>query len=474
MALMSRAAAGLVATATLMLSGWAMTHRVQAVEGTGPPTVAAQERGILLEVWLDRTTVAIGERLTAHVRVSNVGTAQPRWETNTCGTGPAPTAISLERPEDMGVDWTGNAAIFKDKLITYEWRPEQLVDIEVVDIDEVGCRAWSRIEPFEPGTVAEMVVAWDAVDRPGRPITPGPATLTSTFEVIGADRRGPARPRPAVVASTTVEIIGEVGATTPVTRYVDAALGDDRFRAWVDRQRRPRHWDTFASYWPNGSGDYPPDRRYERATEGAVDIGMFAGDGRRRLVTIDTTTLDVLGGHVEGDATDLRRSEVRDIAQVRGWSLGEAQAYVEASDEVERIASEVSHERPDIFVGSALSATPGEPPSLYVKGPAPGSVRSLVASASMPITIVDEQPYSFGELEQRSLRVHEALMRMGFEQVATGTDLNGAGRIPVEVLSTPGLSADRAAILAGLPAELRSSVDLRVLVEPFVGEDRTR
>ena len=143
-----------------------------------------------------------------------------------------------------------------------------------------------------------MTVAWDAVDRPGRPIVSGPAAVTSTFETWKPRKRPaePGDPGQELVASTTIEVVGEMGAALPVARYADVALSDDTFRTWVEsRKARPRSWDPFASYWPNIYGEYPDDPRYERATDGAVNIGMFVGNGPYGEVTIDMATLEVLG-----------------------------------------------------------------------------------------------------------------------------------------------------------------------------------
>lgn len=272
---------------------------VGRLEGAGPPTASATEDGLLLELWLDKTIVPVGERLTALVRITNVGMDSPLWETNTCQTGPARTEIELSRPEDMGTAWTGRAATFKRKLLKEEWRPEILQDIDMIGLEDVGCTAWGSLEPFVPGSMSQMVLAWDATDRRGRPIQPGPATVTSTFQTWEVADRGPDVAHDAVVAEANVEVTGEPGSETAVTRYIDAALADDGFRAWVQRQRQPRWWDVFAHYWPNVDGDYPDRSYYEGVTNGAVDIGLQAqGYG---AIILDAVTLDVLGRRVPGE-----------------------------------------------------------------------------------------------------------------------------------------------------------------------------
>ncbi len=157
-----------------------------------------------------------------------------------------------------------------------------------------------------------------------------------------------------------------------------------------------------------------------------------------------------------------RESDLKAVADGNGWTVAQARAQIEVWQEVARINRQVAAERRDIYIGAALSDEPGGTPSLYIKGLAPKWVRDLVADTKVHIKIVDKQPYSFDELEQRKMKVHGALVDMGYKEVATGINITGAGRVGPVVLKTPGLPADRASILEGVPADLRSSVDVRV------------
>lgn len=122
-------------------------------------------------------------------------------------------------------------------------------------------------------------------------------------------------------------------------------------------------------------------------------------------------------------------------------------------------------------MGSALAKDPEGRPILYIKGPATRFVRDLIEDEDVPIRIVDEQPYSFDELEQRKMRVHNALLEMGFEQVSTGVDIEGGGVIRAGVLRTPGAAWDEEEILGRLPEDLRSSVELIINDSPIHEED---
>ena len=156
------------------------------------------------------------------------------------------------------------------------------------------------------------------------------------------------------------------------------------------------------------------------------------------------------------------------VAQSKGWTLEQAAADHRAAEEVGRIAERMALERPGAFVGSALAQEAGAPPTLYVKGPADNFIRDLVATSAINIVVADNQPYSFAELEARSLRVHNALVARGFRDVTTGVDITGGGVIPAGVTAAPGLPRDRGGILALLPTGLANSVQLTVHEQPHV------
>jgi hypothetical protein len=91
-----------------------------------------------------------------------------------------------------------------------------------------------------------------------------------------------------------------------------------------------------------------------------------------------------------------------------------------AADALDPITSSLAAERPDIFIGSALV---NGSPKLYIKGPADDSLRDLVAGAAVKIEIVDNQPYSRAELDERQAQVVAALQEQGFTNFAAGTDI---------------------------------------------------
>jgi len=158
-------------------------------------------------------------------------------------------------------------------------------------------------------------------------------------------------------------------------------------------------------------------------------------------------------------------------AAARGWTLEEAEADRRAADAVGSVAGHIAANRPDIFIGSALSPEPGGTPRLYIKGPADQYVRALVATAGIEIQIVDNQPYSRSELDERQTQVVNALVAMGFENISAGADMQQQGEIEVDVTRQNGLPDDPDEILASLPADVREGVTLTLSDCPVAGYD---
>jgi len=160
-------------------------------------------------------------------------------------------------------------------------------------------------------------------------------------------------------------------------------------------------------------------------------------------------------------------SDLKAIAKANGWTLEQARARERSSAALDTVLEAIVDQAPEILVGSVLSEDPEGPPTLYLKGPSPAFVDELVAASEVPIVVVDDQPYSLDELEERGIRVHQALLALGFRFVTTGTDITG-GTIPVSLARVSGISdAEAAAIVASLPVDLRASVVLTVVDPPI-------
>jgi hypothetical protein len=165
---------------------------------------------------------------------------------------------------------------------------------------------------------------------------------------------------------------------------------------------------------------------------------------------------------------EAKDADLRAIAEANGWTLDQARAQERSTEALDRVIGELVETHPGILVGSALSEDPEGAPTIYLKGPLTPEVEAIIAAAGVPITIVADQPYSFEELEDRSIRAHRAVWDLGIPFVHTGSDLADGARIPMMIARNGGFSdADLAAIIAALPEDVRADVDLTVVDPPI-------
>ncbi|MEM9383881.1 MAG: hypothetical protein AAGA68_02390 [Pseudomonadota bacterium] len=163
---------------------------------------------------------------------------------------------------------------------------------------------------------------------------------------------------------------------------------------------------------------------------------------------------------------EARLQDLKLVAEAKGWTLAEAAADRQAADAVGAVAEQLAALRPDIFVGSVVSPVPGASPSLYIKGVADQMVYDLLATSSIPITLVDNQPYSLEELERRMQEVHSTLADEGYRQIATAVDFREQGVVRAEVTRQDGLPTSPSSVKALLPSSLRGAVEVAVRDEP--------
>ncbi|MGI0117487.1 hypothetical protein [Zooshikella sp. RANM57] len=163
----------------------------------------------------------------------------------------------------------------------------------------------------------------------------------------------------------------------------------------------------------------------------------------------------------EALATDLKL-----VAKAKGWTIEEARADYNAAAAVGAVAERLAKSHPDLFVGSVLSEQPGGTPSLYVKGTAPSLVYNLVAESKIDINIVDQQPFSFLELESRAYQIQSNLKELGYKDFATSFDFRNAGRIDVLVAEQTDKLNFSSQVVSELPISLQSNVNVTISKKP--------
>jgi len=155
-------------------------------------------------------------------------------------------------------------------------------------------------------------------------------------------------------------------------------------------------------------------------------------------------------------------SDLALIAASHGWTIEQARDRHRVSEALGAVLDAIVRERPDAYIGAALGEEPGDPHTLYIKGPADAFITELVESADADVVIADNQPHSFDELEARKVRVYHALQELGFRYGSVAVNITGAGVIPATVTAEPGLSSSPSEILKLLPTDLRDSVELTI------------
>ncbi len=161
------------------------------------------------------------------------------------------------------------------------------------------------------------------------------------------------------------------------------------------------------------------------------------------------------GGAVFQSEDDALAADLALLAQSKGWTIAQTDQYYRATEAVGLVATRVAELRPKSFVGSAMGPRPGDPPTIYVKGPADEAIRALIADAGVPIQIADQQPFSSQELEAQKLNVHNSIMATGHSSVFTWVEMTAGNRIHVAVAPASGRLLSAAEVLAAVPPGLR-------------------
>jgi hypothetical protein len=161
-------------------------------------------------------------------------------------------------------------------------------------------------------------------------------------------------------------------------------------------------------------------------------------------------------------------SDLTAVAESHGWSLEEAQAYSAGIEAVGDVADRIAEEHPDILVGSAVGPEPYDPPRLYIKGPADEFVQALVDAASVEILIIDDQPYSNAELEERIVLLNQELLSFGFDNFSVAADIQQEGLLEATVQRTDGAPQTEDEIISLLSESIRNDVRITFIDEPVV------
>ena len=163
-------------------------------------------------------------------------------------------------------------------------------------------------------------------------------------------------------------------------------------------------------------------------------------------------------------------TELEAIARSNGWTMDQARAYIRTEAALDDVLAAIEAQAPGILTGAGVAPDPEAPPPMRVKGPTPPTIDAIVAGADVPILLVDDQPWSFDENDERLSRVQQALLaldpRLGFFKLTV--DITRRGTIEASVARASGITDEEAAaIVASLPEDLRDGVELTVIDPPI-------
>lgn len=202
-------------------------------------------------------------------------------------------------------------------------------------------------------------------------------------------------------------------------------------------------------------------------TAASLVLAMFVapvqadGDPLHTPVFSDGTEGLIPGTESSTEAHAGSMTDIALVAAARGWTLQQAMAHRAISDKFGRIQEQLATARPGLYAGAGLSAVPDGAPTLYIKGTADEFVWGLVDSAGFSIDVIEGRPFSWQELEGRSIRLNRRLAGLGFQDIVTSFE-ESTSTVEAVVTQKPGLTASAGQVLAMLPAEFRSGVRLEL------------
>ncbi|WP_018348736.1 hypothetical protein [Longispora albida] len=164
-------------------------------------------------------------------------------------------------------------------------------------------------------------------------------------------------------------------------------------------------------------------------------------------------------------------TDLKLLAKARGWTLQQAREHRELSDRFGELQARVATDRPALYAGARLAGTPDGAPSLFVKGKADEHIRSLIGTAGFPVELAEDRPYSWLELEDRSIKLNEHLITLGYSDIVTAVD-ETTSTVEAVVTRKPGAPSKAEDVGPQLPAALQNGVRI-TLTDTDVAADES-
>jgi hypothetical protein len=235
-----------------------------------------------LDLWVPAEPVASGAWISVLLRVTNVGEA-PVWVPG------YPSSIRCEPPilggidlRDLwapGVDWGGNAGIFKAAALG--GGSPASIGTEAVVAPDAPCR---YPVPFEgrmrPGASVDLPLqAWVRYPWRDQPLPAGTASVGYRLTFYRSDQgEGRVGRRSFVAVRAPLAIAGTDVAYPSPQALIDAALAQPEFLAWIETRDFGQDWNPYVEGIepPRGMTFAEVDPLGGPAPEETVRIGAFA------------------------------------------------------------------------------------------------------------------------------------------------------------------------------------------------------
>lgn len=244
--------------------------------------------GVKVQAWVPDTTIPTGGWLNALVRITNTNDEPVYLGGCSLLDG---LDVDTEPLFDPGEHWDGAFGDFKRQVLE---RGAFYAHFELFE-GRVGDCLPESAERMRAGERVDLQMVWHAVHLGREPLPPGDAVL---YAGTVRDGRDGGRERPVLV-EVPIHLEGDEPAYPSPGELVDVALRHPPFVDWLARHPRSAWLSGHWTAWPNEDGDYPPGPPYDRATDGAIDITLFAY-GPTGLTTYGTVVVDPWTGEVIG------------------------------------------------------------------------------------------------------------------------------------------------------------------------------
>ena len=259
-----------------------------AVDSDGPPSASVERHGVRLDMWVPSQPVLSGAWMSTLLRVSNVGKV-PVWvygyPDNIPCQLPILGGIDLRDLWAPGVDWTGNAGIFKAAALGAGSPASPGADIAGRDPDATCLDVGLPAGRMRPGASFDLTFqTWVRYPWRDQHLPTGTASVGYGlgFYRSNPDRHSAEdRRRSFVEVRAPLAIAGtDVAYPSPQT-LIDAALAQPEFLAWIETRDLGQDWNAYVEGIdpPRGMTFAEVDPLGGPAPEETVEIRAFAQGG---------------------------------------------------------------------------------------------------------------------------------------------------------------------------------------------------